>query len=76
MGVEKNLPSVVATRISADDGTQIQLGGISAFLSAVLGEPLVAWLNAHTHTCPTGTSSTPVLPVDSAAVLSPKVKLT
>jgi hypothetical protein len=58
----------------------IKTGGVylcdSATLSAVLGEPLMAWLASHTHTCaaPNSPSSPPVVP-PPPSILSKNVKL-
>jgi hypothetical protein len=54
----------------------VALGGPTAVLSAVLGEPLLAWLASHTHPAPTPASPTlaPV-PPPPPSLLSKTVKL-
>lgn len=54
--------------------------GAQAQMSAVLGENLQTWLDAHTHMCPSGPSAPPLIPSASltgspASILSKAVKV-
>ena len=54
--------------------------GAQAQMSAVLGENLQAWLDAHTHMCPSGPTTPPVIPSASltgspASIVSKAVKV-
>ena len=53
----------------------ILLGGLGASSSVVRGEALISWLNSHIHPTPSGASSPPTVPADSATILSPQVKV-
>ena len=63
-------------------GSTVNLKAGSVFLaegatqSAVLGEPLLAWLGAHSHGTGVGPSSPPLVPPLAPTLLSQKVKLT
>lgn len=67
---------IEATSSCTLDGQQIKLGGDAAAFKAVLGEILVAAFNSHVHLDPVaGITGTPVVPLQSSAVLSSAVKL-
>ena len=53
---------------------QVRLGSDLAVQAAVLGDLLLTWLNAHTHTTAMGPTSPPNIPA-GAAMLSPTVKV-
>lgn len=64
--------SVSATNVTINAGA-ISLGA-GAVLSSVLGEPLLLWLNTHTHLSAVGVVSPPVIPAPPT-LLSQSVKL-
>lgn len=52
----------------------VQLGGLGAVQSAVLGDQLLTWLNSHTHSTGTGPSGIPII-IAPTTILSQKVKV-
>lgn len=51
----------------------ILLGGLGAAHPVAYGDVLLTWLNSHTHGTSVGPSSTPIVPADSATLLSKQV---
>lgn len=70
---EVGIQNAFGAFVLLDKNALVNLNGSAQ--SAVRGEDIKAWLEAHTHGTPVGPSSTPVQPF-TPTILSSKVKLT